>query len=238
MRRHFDNLLPERPRPRIGAKRGVPLNVLIARSTTFRRWDRQCQPADCSIACIRDCRSRNHHGPFGECGFYKTGTVSRTPGTRYAIPANAQFPWLDSPRTRIARPNPQTCGMVGKNCGMIGKRNCLKFPAGINSFASRQGANRAAGLCNQPRSLVHCHPLGIDLGLKNAVTLPAVPKMTNVPLIPVFGPFRSDYEIVAMGATHSKARLASGCCRGHETSSLLLPLLPRSNKIMAEAGGL
>ncbi len=70
------------------------------------------------------------------------------------------------------------------------------------------------GLCDQPGNLAR-HSLGVDGGFKNAVTSPTVPKMANLPLITVLGPFRGDYVILAMGATHSKARLASGCFRGH-----------------------
>jgi hypothetical protein len=56
---------------------------------------------------------------------------------------------------------------------------------------SRSAGSRTA-LGDQPQNLVRCHLLGVNDGLKTAVTFPTVPKMTNVPLIRMLGPFGGD----------------------------------------------
>jgi hypothetical protein len=54
-----------------------------------------------------------------------------------------------------------------------------------------------------------------DDGLKTTVTFPTLPKMTNVAVIPMLGPFGGDQLIAAMDAAHPEARTTCGCYRRH-----------------------
>lgn len=73
------------------------------------------------------------------------------------------------------------------------------------------GAPPRIALCDQPRRRsivrrrrVSCH-LGVDDGLEIEVALPAAPNV-DLPLVPVFSPFRGNQRIVTVGAAHPEAR--------------------------------
>jgi hypothetical protein len=75
-----------------------------------------------------------------------------------------------------------------------------------------------------------------DDGLKTAVTFPTLPKMTDVALIPMLGPFGGDQITVAMDAAHPVARTTRGCCSHHGNMfPVSLPVSRRSNVITAKS---
>jgi hypothetical protein len=75
-----------------------------------------------------------------------------------------------------------------------------------------------------------------DDGLKTTVTFPTLPKMTNVAVIPMLGPFGGDQLIAATEASHPEARTTCGCYRGHgNIFPVSLPVSRRSNVITAKS---
>src|SRR5579863_7562123 len=85
-------------------------------------------------------------------------------------------------------------------------------------------------LCDQQRRMnivpfrVVFHRLGVDDSFKTEVTFPAAPKMTNMLLIPILGPFGGNQLIVALGAVQPKGGTTFGYhCRHGNLSVLSLP---------------
>ena len=75
-----------------------------------------------------------------------------------------------------------------------------------------------------------------DDGLKTAVTFPTLPKMTNVALIPMLGPFGGDQVIAAMETAHPEARTTCGCYSRHGNMfPVSLPISQRSNTMLAKS---
>jgi hypothetical protein len=89
-------------------------------------------------------------------------------------------------------------GLDGQSDDDVRAAICDKFPkdkAGAVTSGAAQHAAPVSCLCDQPRReyIIHCHGifrhLRVDDGFKRAVTFPTAPKMTNVPLTPMLGPF-------------------------------------------------
>jgi len=76
------------------------------------------------------------------------------------------------------------------------------------------------------------HRLGVGSGLEIGVALWAAPKMTDMPLIPILGPFGGNQLIVALSAVHPEVGTTIGSYR-HGT-----PLLSRFHEMARRGNGM